>query len=57
MERLLTIEDVMEELGIGRKKATHLLNMKSCPKLPRKKGCKYLVPRQAFDEWVNGGFK
>lgn len=50
---LLTISDVMKELGIGRKQATKILNLPGCPKIPRVKGQQFLVPRQAFYTWLN----
>lgn len=55
--KLLRIEDVMTELNVGRATATRILNMKSCPTLPRKKNQKFLVPEEAFREWVARGMK
>lgn len=56
-KELLRITDVMDYLHVGRRKATEILNRKGCPKLPRHKGQTFLVPRQAFEEWVAGGMK
>lgn len=54
---IMKITDVMEYLQVGRRKATEILNRKSCPKLPRHKGQTFIVPRQAFIEWVEGGMQ
>lgn len=50
---LLTLEDIMQMLGISRRMATRILTMKGCPVLPRTKGGKYLVPRDSFIRWLN----
>jgi len=47
--------EVMEYTGMSRKGATRLLNLKSCPKLPRKKGQTFRVPKEAFIRWFEGG--
>lgn len=54
---MLTIEDVMQLLNIGRPTATRILNSKKCPTLPRKKGGKYLVPKKAFLDYLDCGIK
>lgn len=54
---LLTINDVMEMLGIGKTLATRLLKKTGCPLLPRRKGGKMLVPKEAFINWMNNGMK
>lgn len=46
-----TIEDVMEYTGLGRKTVTRLLLSPECPTLPRRKGQKFLVRREAFERW------
>lgn len=55
---LLNVEGVMELLGVSRKQAIRILNMKRCPILPRRKGGHYLVPKAALIEWLeNEGFR
>lgn len=46
-----TLGDVMEYTGLTRRKAARLLDMDSCPTLPRIKGHAYLVPSKAFISW------
>ncbi len=42
-EKLLTVADVMERLGVSRRTAQRLLSDKRCPTLPRCKGGKYMI--------------
>ena len=56
-QQIWSIRDVMEYLGVSRKAATAILNTKGCPVVPRMKGQKYLVFRDAFLEWVGNGGK
>lgn len=48
---LIGLKDVMEMLHVGEKVATHILNMPGCPTLPRRKGQKYRVRKEAFINW------
>ncbi len=52
---IIGVKDVMEMLGVGKKVATHILNMPGCPVLPREKGEKFRVPKAAFIAWWEGG--
>ena len=52
---LIGIKDVMEMLGVGREMATHILNSPDCPKLPRRKGQKFRVPKGKFVKWWEAG--
>lgn len=49
------VEDVMAYTGLSRKAAIRMLNLESCPKLPRSKKQKFRVPREAFIKWFVGG--
>lgn len=49
---LLGVSDIMKLLGVGRPKATYLLNQPGCPTLPRRKGMPYLVEKEAFIKWL-----
>lgn len=54
---IIGLKEVMEMLGVGKKLATHILNIPGCPVLPRKKNEKFRVPKAAFIEWwEEGGF-
>ena len=50
--KILTITDVMQELGVGRKTATEILSSKACPTLPRRKGQPYRVLKEDFDSYL-----
>lgn len=52
---IMSLKDVMKELGVCKKVATHILNMPGCPVLPRAKGEKFRVPKAAFIAWWEGG--
>ena len=49
---LWNVNGVQELLGVSRKRAIRILNMKRCPVLPRGKGGHYLVPKNALREWL-----
>ena len=50
---IMSLSDVMKECGLTRKQATRLLNHPTAPVLPRVKNSPFLVPRQAFYQWLN----
>ena len=52
---LIGIKEVMAILDVGRETATAILNMPSCPCLPRRKGQTFRVPKEAFLEWIRSG--
>jgi len=52
--KLIGIEDVMALCGCSRKYATKMLQDKTCPTLPRKKGQPYRIPQAAFIDWLSG---
>lgn len=54
---ILRIEDVMKIVGCGKKYATQLLTTPGCPVLPRTKGQKFLIEREAFETWLKNGGK
>lgn len=47
------LKDVMAYTGLSRRKAIKLLNMETCPTLPREKGFMYFVPSGAFKDWYD----
>lgn len=51
---LMTVEDVMEELGIGRDKAYRLVSDGILPKLPNL-GQRVIIPRAAFEAYIVAG--
>ena len=51
------ISEVMEYLGVGRRKATEILSQENCPTIPREKGQTFLIPRKSFIKWVQGGMR
>lgn len=48
---LIGLKEVMEMLHVSRKEATHILNMPGCPILPRHKGQRFRVRKEAFINW------
>ena len=50
-EQVWTIEDVMRFTGLGRRIVTRIFLLPDCPTLPRKKGQKYLIRKEAFLKW------
>lgn len=53
--RIIGLKEVMDKLQISYKEATRLVNMESCPKLPRGKWQTFRIPEEAFDAWVKAG--
>lgn len=54
---LITLTEVAELLHVSKTEATRILNLPGCPTLPRVKGGRFRVPKEAFLEWVEGGCK
>lgn len=50
--KILYIEDIMEQLQVGRKTATKILSSKSCPTLPRIKGGRYMILEADWEEYL-----
>lgn len=51
-KKVLTIQDIMKEYGLSRRKVTELLTTKGCPVLPRTRGQKYLIYKDAWEKWL-----
>lgn len=49
---ILTIPDIMQLYGLSREKVTELLNTPGCPILPRRKGQKFLISKDAWERWI-----
>lgn len=57
-EKLLTVAELMELLGVGKPKVMEILMMPDCPHWPRlKKRSPWLVPYGAFMKWYNSQIK
>ena len=54
--KLLTLEDVMTLLGVGRARATAIV-MAAGAALPRRKGQAYLVSEKKLLKYIEGGVK
>ena len=54
---IMGLPEIMATLHISRKEATRILNLPGCPVLPRIKGGRFRVPKEAFLEWINSGCK
>lgn len=49
------VADVMAFTGLSRKATIRLLQTTDAPVLPRQKNQKFLIPKEPFIEWWQGG--
>lgn len=52
---LIGIKDIMELLQVSRREADRIASLPGCPCLPRVKGGKVRIQKEAFLEWIKGG--
>lgn len=57
MLEIITLEQIMADYHLPKKRATKYLNTKGCPVLPRSKNAPYLVVRHKFEEWLENQMK
>lgn len=49
--KVYTIKDIQDYLGIGKNNAYKLIKLPNFPVI--KIGKKYIIPKDAFEEWIN----
>ena len=54
---LIGIKEIMALLQVSRREADRIASLPGCPCLPRVKGGKVRIPKEAFLAWVEGGCK
>lgn len=51
IEKILTVKDIQEHLGVSKNKAYEIVKLKSFPKVTI--GHRYYIPEEQYNKWIN----